>query len=196
MIRLKSKEIKDIALKFFTIHGYEGASLSQIAENVGMKKQSLYAHFKGKDDLFLQVLQDAKETEISSKLNYLSKVDTQNPRADLLGYLQLVIDLFQQSEQLKFWLRMSFFPPLHLATAINEEVFDTEQKIQTVLENKFQAWIDAKAITEDTASIPTLAFLGIVDSIMLELAYGNNEKRLNDKLNASWTVFWRGISQL
>ncbi|WP_339203943.1 TetR/AcrR family transcriptional regulator [Paenibacillus sp. FSL K6-3182] len=193
---LKSQEIKDIALKFFTIHGYEGASLSQIADNVGMKKQSLYAHFKGKDDLFLQVLQDAKEAEVSSKLNYLSKVGTQNPKEDLFGYLQLVIDLFQQSEQLKFWLRMSFFPPLHLAPAINEEVFDSENKIQTVLEGKFHDWIAAKAIREDIASIPTLAFLGVVDSMMLELAYGNNEKRLQDKLNASWTVFWRGISQL
>ncbi|WP_276326603.1 TetR/AcrR family transcriptional regulator [Paenibacillus antarcticus] len=196
MILLKSKEIKEVALKFFTIHGYEGASLSQIAENVGMRKQSLYAHFKGKDDLFLQVLQDAKEAEISSKLQYLSKVDTHNPKVDLFGYLQLVIDLFQKSEQLKFWLRMSFFPPLHLASAINEEVIDTEIKIQTVLESKFQDWIDAKAIIKDTASTPTLAFLGVVDSIMLELAYGNNEPRLNDKLNASWTVFWRGISQL
>ncbi|WP_246315518.1 hypothetical protein [Paenibacillus foliorum] len=108
----------------------------------------------------------------------------------------MIFDLFQQSKQLKFWLRMSFFPPLHLATAINEEVIDTKKKIQTVLESKFQDWIDAKAIMKDTAFITTLAFLGIVDSIMLELAYGNNEKRLNGKLNASWTVFWRGISQL
>ncbi|MEK3981757.1 TetR/AcrR family transcriptional regulator [Paenibacillus sp. FSL K6-3166] len=193
---MKSKEIKDIALKCFTTHGYEGASLSQIAEQVGMKKQSLYAHFKGKDDLFLQVLQDAKETEISSKLQYLSKVGTQNPKTDLLGYLQLVIDMFQKNEQLKFWLRISFFPPPHLSTAIDEEVIDTEKKIQPVLESKFQAWIDAKVIMEDAASIPTLAFLGVVDSIMLELVYGNNEIRLNEKLNASWTVFWRGISQL
>ena len=193
---LKRKEIKEVALRFFTIHGYEGASLSQIAEHVGLKKQSLYAHFKGKDDLFLQVLQDAKQTEISSKLKFLSTVDTQNPKADLLGYLHLVIDLFQQSEQLKFWLRMSFFPPHHLAAAIDEEIIDTEEKIQTVLESKFQDWIDANAIMKDIASIPTLAFLGIVDSIMLELVYGNNEQRLNDKLNASWTVFWRGISQL
>ncbi|MGE7611556.1 TetR/AcrR family transcriptional regulator [Paenibacillus sp. NPDC101420] len=193
---MKSKEIKDIALKCFTTHGYEGASLSQIAEQVGMKKQSLYAHFKGKDDLFLQVLQDAKETEISSKLQYLSKVGTHNPKTDLLGYLQLVIDMFQKNEQLKFWLRISFFPPSHLAKAIDEEVIDTEKKIQPVLESKFQAWIDAKVIMEDAASIPTLAFLGVVDSIMLELVYGNNEIRLNEKLNASWTVFWRGISQL
>ncbi|WP_313636745.1 TetR/AcrR family transcriptional regulator [Paenibacillus sp.] len=193
---MKRKEIKDIALKCFTTHGYEGASLSQIAELVGMKKQSLYAHFKGKDDLFLQVLQDAKETEITSKLQYLSKVGTQNPKTDLLGYLQLVMDLFQKNEQLKFWLRMTFFPPPHLAKAIDEEVIDTEKKIQPVLESKFQAWIDTKVIREDAASIPTLAFLGVVDSIMLELVYGNNETRLNEKLNASWTVFWRGISQL
>lgn len=192
---MKSKEIKDVALKCFTTHGYEGASLSQIAEQVGMKKQSLYAHFKGKDDLFLQVLQDAKETELTSKLQYLSKVGTQNPKSDLLGYLQLVIDLFQKNEQLKFWLRMTFFPPSHLATAIDEEVIDSEKKIQTVLESKFQDWIDAKVIMKDAPIIPTLAFLGVVDSIMLELVYGNNEQRLKDKLNASWTVFWRGISQ-
>lgn len=193
---MKSKEIKDVALKCFTTYGYEGASLSQIADQVGMRKQSLYAHFKGKDDLFLQVLHDAKETEITSKLQYLSKVDSQNPKAYLLGYLQLVIDLFQKNEQLKFWLRISFFPPPHLAPAIDAEVIDTEKKIQAVLESKFQDWINAKVIREDAAIIPTLAFLGVVDSIMLELVYGNNEIRLHDKLNASWTVFWRGISQL
>lgn len=107
---MKADEIKDAALKFFTIHGYEGASLSQIAEEVGMKKQSLYAHFKGKDDLFLQVLRDAKEAERASKLEYMSGFDKHQPERDLYGFLRLVIDLFQKNEQLKFWLRTSFFP--------------------------------------------------------------------------------------
>ncbi|CEH29254.1 Transcriptional regulator, TetR family [Aneurinibacillus migulanus] len=194
MILLKSNEIKEAALKYFTIHGYEGASLSLIAEEVGMKKQSIYAHFKGKDDLFLQVLRDAKETELSSKLQYFSKIGSQNPEKDLYGFLQLVIDLFQKNEQLKFWLRMSFFPPAHLAKAIEKEIIDIEEKVQAVLENKFQDWIDAKVIVKDAAKTPTFAFLGVVDSIMLELVYGNDEKRLKDKLEASWTVFWRGIS--
>lgn len=191
---MKSNEIKKAALKYFTIHGYEGASLSLIAEEVGMKKQSIYAHFKGKDDLFLQVLRDAKETELSSKLQYFSQVDSKNPEKDLYGFLQLVIDLFQKNEQLKFWLRMSFFPPAHLEKAIEEEVIDIEEKVQMILERKFQDWIDAKLIFGDVAITPTYAFLGVVDSILLELVYGNNEKRLKDKLAASWTVFWRGIS--
>ncbi|MED4456102.1 TetR/AcrR family transcriptional regulator [Metabacillus fastidiosus] len=191
---MKSNEIKKAALKYFTIHGYEGASLSLIAEEVGMKKQSIYAHFKGKDDLFLQVLRDAKETELSSKLQYFSKVDSQNPKKDLYGFLRLVIDLFQKNEQLKFWLRMSFFPPAHLAKAIEEEVIDIEEKVQTILESKFQDWINANLIVGDAAKTPTFAFLGVVDSIMVELVYVNDEKRLKDKLEASWTVFWRGIS--
>jgi AcrR family transcriptional regulator len=191
---LKSDVIKEAALKYFTIHGYEGASLSQIAEEVGMKKQSIYAHFKGKDDLFLQVLRDAKETELSSKLNYFSKIDSQNPEKDLYGFLQLVIDLFQKNEQLKFWLRISFFPPAHFSKEIEKEVIDIEEKVQAILESKFQAWMNVKAIVRDVAKTPTFAFLGVIDSIMLELVYGNDEKRLKDKLEASWTVFWRGIS--
>ncbi|MEE3952958.1 TetR/AcrR family transcriptional regulator [Peribacillus frigoritolerans] len=195
MILLKSNEIKEAALKYFTIHGYEGASLSQIAEEVGMKKQSIYAHFKGKDDLFLQVLRDAKETELSSKLQYFRKVDSKNPEKDLYGFLQLVIDLFQKNEHIKFWLRMSFFPPAHLEKEIGHEVMDIEEKVQAILECKFHDWIDAKLIVEDEAITPTYAFLGVVDSILLELVYGNDDKRLNDKLSASWKVFWRGISQ-
>ncbi|GIP32544.1 TetR/AcrR family transcriptional regulator [Paenibacillus sp. J2TS4] len=192
---MKSNDIKDAALKYFTIHGYEGASLAQIAEEVGMKKQSIYAHFKGKDDLFLQVLRDAKETELSSKLQYFSTLDSRNPEKDLYGFLQLIIDLFQKNEQLKFWLRMSFFPPAHLVNAIEKEVIEIEEKVQEELESQFQDWIDAKAIFGDAAKIPTLAFLGVVDSIMLELVYGgNDERRLKDKLEASWAVFWRGIS--
>ncbi|MFE4073330.1 TetR/AcrR family transcriptional regulator [Peribacillus sp. YIM B13477] len=191
---MKSNEIKEAALKYFTIHGYEGASLSQIAEEVGMKKQSIYAHFKGKDDLFLQVLRDAKETELSSKLQYFRKVDSKNPEKDLYGFLQLVIDLFQKNEHIKFWLRMSFFPPAHLEKEIGQEVIDIEEKVQAILECKFHDWINAKLIVEDEAITPTYAFLGVVDSILLELVYGNDEKRLNDKLSASWKVFWRGIS--
>lgn len=191
---MKSNDIKRAALKYFTLHGYEGASLSQIADEVGMKKQSLYAHFKGKDDLFLQVVHDAKEAELSSIIRYFAQIGPQNPENALFGFLQLINDLFQESEQLKFWLRMSFFPPAHLVDAVEIEVIDIENKVQALLEGRFRVWIDADLIAADSARTATLAFSGIVDSIMLELVYGNNQKRLKDKLEASWTVFWRGIS--
>ncbi|MBD7936996.1 MULTISPECIES: TetR/AcrR family transcriptional regulator [Cytobacillus] len=191
---MKSDDIKEAALKYFTIHGYEGASLSQIAEEVGMKKQSLYAHFRGKDDLFLQVLHDAKETELLSKLQYFSNLRSSQPEKDLYGFLQLIVDLFQQNEQLKFWLRMSFFPPAHLQKEVDLEVIDIEEKTQALLQEKFQQWINEGLLHAEHPRIPTLAFFGVVDSIMLELVYMSDTKRLQEKLEASWKVFWRGIS--
>ncbi|MCM3322877.1 TetR/AcrR family transcriptional regulator [Cytobacillus kochii] len=191
---MKSDDIKEAALKYFTIHGYEGASLSQIAEEVGMKKQSLYAHFRGKDDLFLQVLHDAKETELLSKLQYFSNLRSSQPEKDLYGFLQLIVDLFQQNEQLKFWLRMSFFPPAHLQKEVDLEVIDIEEKTQALLQEKFRKWINEGLLHAEHPRIPTLAFFGVVDSIMLELVYMSDTKRLQEKLEASWKVFWRGIS--
>lgn len=192
---MKINEIKDAALKYFTMHGYEGASLSQIAEEVGMKKQSLYAYFKGKDDLFLQVLRDAKAAELASKIQYLNRMDSVDPGKDLYGFLRLVIDLFQKDEQLKFWLRMSFFPPVHLTQAVGKEVVEIDTEVQAMLERKFDDWISAKAIYGSTPKTPTLAFLGVVDTIMISLVYENDEMRLQEKLDACWAVFWRGISQ-
>ncbi|MGP9043091.1 TetR/AcrR family transcriptional regulator [Cytobacillus kochii] len=191
---MKSDDIKEAALKYFTIHGYEGASLSQIAEEVGMKKQSLYAHFRGKDDLFLQVLHDAKETELLSKLQYFSNLRSSQAEKDLYGFLQLIVDLFQQNEQLKFWLRMSFFPPAHLQKEVDLEVIDIEEKTQALLQEKFRKWINEGLLHAEHPRIPTLAFFGVVDSIMLELVYMSDTKRLQEKLEASWKVFWRGIS--
>ncbi|MCQ2011410.1 TetR/AcrR family transcriptional regulator [Sporolactobacillus sp. STSJ-5] len=190
---MKSDEIKAAAVKYFTIYGYEGASLAQIGEEVGMKKQSIYAHFKGKDDLFLHVLQEAKEEYLYSKIKYFRDIDAQHPEKDLYGFLTMMIDLFQKNEQLKFWLRVSFFPPVHLTKVIDKEVDDVETQVRVVLEEKFQGWIDHKKVVDDSAKRLTLAFLGVVDSILVELVYGNDEKTLKEKLDASWRVFWRGI---
>lgn len=49
----------------FALRGYEGASLAHIAKDVGIKKQSIYTYFAGKDDLFLQICEDACKFEIS-----------------------------------------------------------------------------------------------------------------------------------
>lgn len=191
---MKSIEIKDAALKFFTVHGYEGASLSQIAEEVGLKKQSIYAHFKGKDDLFLQVLRDAKNAELASMLNFFNEMNTNSPEKDLYDFLKMIIEMFRKNEHMKFWLRMSFFPPAHLTEEIGQDVADIDQQIQAELEKKFSEWINTKSIYGQDPRIPTLAFIGVVDMIMMELVYMNDLKRLNEKFEALWAVFWRGIS--
>jgi AcrR family transcriptional regulator len=47
-------QIIKTSLKHFINQGYDYTSLNQIAEDVGIKKSSLYYHFKSKDDLLFE----------------------------------------------------------------------------------------------------------------------------------------------
>ncbi len=45
--------ILDVALDLFTRQGFDGTSLRQIAEQLGVTKAALYYHFESKDDILL-----------------------------------------------------------------------------------------------------------------------------------------------
>ena len=54
------EKILDAALTLFAENGYDGTSVEQIANIVGIKAPSLYKHYKGKEDI-LNVLIDSAE---------------------------------------------------------------------------------------------------------------------------------------
>ncbi|WP_375753669.1 TetR/AcrR family transcriptional regulator [Vibrio sp. HN007] len=64
---IKRKKIIDAATELFGLYGY-GASMDSIAKLADVSKQTLYAHFKKKDALFLQCM---KEKVLSYQINKL-----------------------------------------------------------------------------------------------------------------------------
>src|SRR5262245_62531224 len=50
--------IQQIAVELFSEHGYEGTSLREIAEHLGVTKAALYYHFKSKEDIILSLVED------------------------------------------------------------------------------------------------------------------------------------------
>ena len=45
------EKILDAALTLFAENGYDGTSVEQIANKVGIKAPSLYKHYKGKEEV-------------------------------------------------------------------------------------------------------------------------------------------------
>jgi TetR/AcrR family transcriptional regulator len=54
--RARKDEILDEATRLFAERGYEGASMNDVAERVGMRKASLFYHFATKDALYEAVV--------------------------------------------------------------------------------------------------------------------------------------------
>lgn len=51
-------KIIEAAIDLFSRKGFEAASMREIAEAVGIKKSSLYSHFKGKDQILETILKE------------------------------------------------------------------------------------------------------------------------------------------
>lgn len=63
---MKRTEILAKALKCFSIHGYFGCSMKQIADSVGINKATLYHYYESKQELFLAVFDIQMNNFVSS----------------------------------------------------------------------------------------------------------------------------------
>jgi AcrR family transcriptional regulator len=192
---MTSEQIKVVSLKHFAKGGYEGASLAHIAEDVGIKKQSIYTHFKGKDELFIQLCRDARENEIRFVINFIDSNQTRPIKDFLYDFLLQSINRYGKNVSTKFWIRTSFFPPNHLTESVNNMVNQYLDKLEElfipIIKKGMAEGLISSVIGEKRA---TTAFLGMLDGIMVEMVYGGPE-RLNKRLDASWYVFWHGLSK-
>jgi AcrR family transcriptional regulator len=86
------QRILDVALELLAEHGYEGASLQQVADRVGLHKSSLFHHFRSKEELAREVYRGLAE-RLLKRLEPLLAEDP--PRLEsLLAALEASADHF------------------------------------------------------------------------------------------------------
>lgn len=73
-------DILRVALRLFTERGYEGASIRDISQELGITKSSLYYHFAGKEAIMSSLIAE-RRSEFDELLSW---VDRQEPGPDLL----------------------------------------------------------------------------------------------------------------
>lgn len=190
---MKAELILQTAVSHFAKEGFEGASLSKIAEEVGIKKPSIYAHYKSKDDLFLSALQYSLDTEKAQLASYFTSMKNESLEPLLFGYFNWFAKESQDNERMKFILRVAYFPPLKLEKEVGKlfnPFFDSmHQHLTRLLRERHR--YEPVLHSEDFSSA-ALAYLTITEGTMTELVYTGLE-RYQERLQAVWPIFWRGL---
>lgn len=191
---MRKEEIKQAALELFASNGFEGTSLADIAGVVGLKKQSIYSHFKDKDDLFLSIMKDAKSTEIDYYRAHLQDSDLSRPELVLASLLFGVKNLYDTDAAFQFWLRYGFYPPKHLYDIVQAEISENVSQMEQDFTELFSSWMEQKLIPEQDVETMKEAYMGILDAVIVEIVYVNEPQRTQKKITALWQIFWRGIT--
>ncbi|TWI06118.1 TetR family transcriptional regulator [Luteimonas cucumeris] len=64
----KRAAILEAAKQLFTLHGYDGVSMDQIANEAGVSKLTVYSHFGDKDALFMEAIRVKCEEQMPADL--------------------------------------------------------------------------------------------------------------------------------
>ncbi|EAE5242917.1 TetR/AcrR family transcriptional regulator [Listeria monocytogenes] len=191
---MRKEEIKQAALTLFANNGFEGTSLADIAGVVGLKKQSIYSHFKDKDDLFLSIMKDAKSTEIDYYRAKLRDSDLSRPDLVLSSLLFGVKELYDTDEVYQFWLRYGFYPPKHLYEVVQADITENVLQMEHEFTDLFSNWMEQKLIPMQDVETMKEAYMGILDAVIVDIVYVNDPERTEKKITALWQIFWRGIT--
>lgn len=184
--------IREAALFYFSRHGYEGTSLTQIAKDVGIKKPSLYAHFKGKEEIFFTCLDYALQSDRRFFQQFLTENDEQSAEQVLYALLERYKDMASHQVATMFCLRTLYFPPHafkeRLIEMANEKITQLGQLLSPLFE-RAQARGEMKKMNIVDA---VEAYLCLFDGLMIELMYAGPE-RFQYRLRAAWHVFSQGL---
>lgn len=174
------------ALSRFAQFGYETTSLSQIADDIGIRKASLYTHFNSKDALFKAVFSDASTIEKAFVKHCFAVENEQTPPG--LAYCSGLAQRYRESHHMRLLVRVGYLPPAHLFDEINEAATDYLSVISDCYANALRRWAASKgALPENDVNMFTQAYMGIVDGLHVKLVYTNGEE-LTARLNALWRV--------
>lgn len=188
---MTAERLQSAALIRFAEQGYNATTMNEIASDVGIKKASIYAHFKNKDELFLSLIPlmvDNEQAYIKEMIPGGKEILTQ-----LHHYLESIDSRFDSSHQVQFWLRIVFAPPLHLYDQVVRPMHAFMATLEDYVQQKIAETELGQLNNGLTCEIITANYMALVDSLHTELLFGGHDK-YKKRLEATWKVFKLAIS--
>lgn len=98
--RATRNRIFEVAAREFSLKGFSGARIDEIAREAGINKQRIYAYFGDKDGLFLEVWKRTFELIYEEDREFLALTDKDIPE---LGHLILAAYMAFHEKHPEFW---------------------------------------------------------------------------------------------
>lgn len=193
MTKLTASRLQEAALARFAKQGFDSTSMNEIAADVGIKKPSVYAHFRSKDELLLSVIPLVIEAELEYARSVLRGGDDMEQQ--LLAYLQGIEERFNDSYRVQFWVRILFAPPVHLYDAVMEPMHIFMDDLEHIIKKAIQKSPLVSNANRLSADVLAMTCMSMIDSLQSELLFGG-VKKYQRRLKSVWAVFETAIAPL
>lgn len=189
---MTAKRILAVALKQFSEKGYDATSLAEIAGEVGIKKPSIYAHYKSKYDLFLAVVEDVAEEYREFRQELVLNTERMSFEKCLYSIFQATITYFVQDRiRMAFWVRVWMFPPAEARETILVPWQNLNLAFIDVIAEIFEQGMAHGEVTSGNAKDMAHTYLCLLDGFLTRVII-SNDANYAQLLPQVWNCFWSG----
>lgn len=188
------KEILNQALNIYAEYGYAKMTLALIAQNVGIKKPSIYAHFSNKDEIFL-VLLEQQFKEINNFLDYkilniCTTYDEETLHSEI--FKRIILYIIEDPIRKKFWHKIFFNAPLNFKKNIEVKLEAFAEKFINSMINTFELDNHNYKSGEEMKITIIRSFIAYIFGIISLLIY--NDKTITlDELEVFGNIYINGL---
>lgn len=188
-------DIKAAALSLFAGNSYEGASLAEIAKRAEIKKPSIYAHFRSKEDLYLSVFNDVMRNYVDHIRQQMGEAATGSSAENKLYIMFSGTCRFYQDNEEKaaFLKRAMMFPPAFLEGKLRDAFSAYEKETTEMLQAIFNEGIETGTIRCEKVEDLIAAFYCQIDGLFMQMLYCGRDN-FDSKQESVWSIFWSGIN--
>lgn len=178
-------KIMDSAFRLFAKKGIS-FTLTEVANEVGIKKASIYAHFASKEVLLIATI----EKEIKE---YFFEINQENDNLKRIFYG--LLNYYNNSHtKLLFWKRLLLLPPEAIENSMTERVHELSEDRFQIVKKLITEEMKKGNIIEESEETICLMFFSLIHGLLSsELIYHPyNIREYYDKI---WDQFWRSIKK-
>lgn len=166
-------QLLDAALAYCVKHGLSNLSLRPLADDIGTSARLLVFHFKSKDDLIADVLEELNK-RLRASFDHVMATSRGSPEAPL----RLIWNWASSKEAL---------PSLRLYYELQIVAAQNPKRYRRFVKKMSLSWLTAAtaALSEETRSEPLATLcIAVIDGLLLELISTGDRTRLSSALSA------------
>ncbi|MEJ8305761.1 TetR/AcrR family transcriptional regulator [Saccharibacillus sacchari] len=185
---MSREKIKEAAISQFNLHGYEGTKMSQIAEEAGIRKQSMAYHFSGKKELLTELYGEVVEEEIAFVRGFFGDTSNKAWEDRLHSYLIEHKNRYLTRPGMHLMFVFSFTTPLE----VRDFVLFEYRRYLSVLKAELTALFEKAKVGHLPPEECMVACMTMMDGLDIQLVY-ETRQAYDQTLAIAWKVFLTGI---
>ncbi|WP_047375480.1 TetR/AcrR family transcriptional regulator [Exiguobacterium sp. ZOR0005] len=185
------QRIEQAATRRFALEGYEGLSLAALAEDVGIKKASLYAHIEGKEQLFKQVVQQMAGRYERAWMDARDASVDAPPLERIAAIVKALIRFFEEEETWMLTKRMLLVPPPELRSFIEATLGTVEIELQAFEKEQFRLAMEQGDLPNQSLDDIYHAYYCFLDGALVSLFTFETNRVARQR--AAFKIFKKGV---